>query len=183
MQAPIGACIFQGEVTMVNNDLVVGVYVFLKKISFTPQNRKIYKQWFSNSYNIKQMGYIGDVLNDNDIDRWKKQIEVNKQIMFNIFLCASSEMIGLCSISTENKGSDEGEIEILIGKECNRNKGYGTETINLLIEFCRSRLHLKKLKLRVLNENTRAIKSYINAGFIIYNDTASNNIIHMIRLL
>ena len=87
MQAPIGACIFQGEVTMVNNDLVVGVYVFLKKISFTPQNRKIYKQWFSNSYNIKQMGYIGDVLNDNDIDRWKKQIEVNKQIMFNIFLC------------------------------------------------------------------------------------------------
>lgn len=169
---------------MVNNDLVVGVYVFLKKISFTPQNRKIYKQWFSNSYNIKQMGYIGDVLNDNDIDRWKKQIEVNKQIMFNIFLCASSEMIGLCSISTENERSDEGEIEIIIGEKCNRNKGYGTETINLLIEFSKSRLHLKKLKLRVLNENARAIQSYLNAGFTIHNETASNiNIIHMIKLL
>lgn len=138
--------------------------VYLCPMDFSLTNRKLYKKWFSDSMVREQMGYVGDGLSDSDIDRWEEQLNKNNQRLFNIILRSNNCIIGMCSITMENS-SIVGEIEILIGQKVNRNKGYGTEAISLLLSFCKTELHLQKTVIRVLAQNISAIKCYENVGF------------------
>ena len=135
-------------------------------MDFSFTNRELYKLWFSDPMIRTQMGFIGDGLSDNDIDRWKSQYNKLNQKLFNIVLRSNDCVIGMCSVTT-GVSDIEGEIEILIGQRNNRNKGYGTEAIRLLLSFCKTELHLRKLVIRVLARNIPAIKCYEKVGFVI----------------
>lgn len=56
-------------------------------------------------------------------------------------------------------------LGIVIGTKDYLNKGYGTEAINLLLDFVFNRLNLHKLDLEVRAYNERAIKCYKKCGF------------------
>ena len=53
-----------------------------------------------------------------------------------------------------------------IGEESARGKGFGTETARLFTDFGFTALHLHRISLRVLAENTPARRSYAAAGFV-----------------
>ena len=55
---------------------------------------------------------------------------------------------------------------IFIGEESARGKGLGTETARLFTDFGFAGLHLHRVSLRVLAENTAARRSYEKAGFV-----------------
>ena len=57
------------------------------------------------------------------------------------------------------------EYGIFIGEEEALSKGYGTEAAQLMLQYAFETLHLHKVMLRVLAENTQAQKSYEKAGF------------------
>ncbi len=44
--------------------------------------------------------------------------------------------------------------------------GYGTEAIELLLEYCFNTVNLNRIELEVYDYNIRAIKSYRKIGFI-----------------
>lgn len=138
----------------------------LKKFSFSQEAKNQYKNWFSNSIIKKQMGFIGE-FDEEDIKRWgKSQHEKTNQILFNIVMNHSERIIGMASITIEGD-ENVGEIEILIGEERYQNRGFGTETMRLLVSYCFVELHLETIKLRVLKENIKAINCYKKVGFII----------------
>ena len=58
------------------------------------------------------------------------------------------------------------EYGIFIGEESARGKGFGTETARLFTDFGFTALHLHRISLRVLAENTPARRSYAAAGFV-----------------
>ena len=58
------------------------------------------------------------------------------------------------------------DIGIFIGEESARGKGLGTETARLFTDFGFAGLHLHRISLRVLAENTAARRSYEKAGFV-----------------
>lgn len=147
----------------------------LKKFSFSQEAKKLYKKWFSNSIIRKQMGYIGE-FDEEDIKRWEKsQQEKHNQLLFNIVLNQSERIIGMTSITLEGD-ENVGEIEILIGEERYQNRGFGTETMRLLVSYCFVELHLETIKLRVLKENIKAINCYKKVGFI-HNDNRNKKCI------
>ena len=65
-------------------------------------------------------------------------------------------------IDNHNRSAEYG---IFIGEESARGKGLGTETARLFTQFGVDTLHLHRISLRVLAENTPARRSYAAAGF------------------
>lgn len=148
---------------------IIGKRIKLKQFSFSQEEKKLYKKWFSNSIIKKQMGYIGE-FDERDIERWKKSQQAKtNQMLFNIVMNQSERIIGMASITLE-RDKKVGEIEILIGEENYQNRGLGTETMKLLVSYCFIELHLETIKLRVLKENIKAINCYKKVGFVC-NDT------------
>ena len=56
-------------------------------------------------------------------------------------------------------------LGIFIGDNKERNKGYGKETIKLLLDFGFNYLNLNEINLDVMEFNKRAIKCYEKVGF------------------
>ena len=75
-------------------------------------------------------------------------------------------LIGYCSIY--NVTPEEAELGIIIGQKDCWGKGYGTDVVNQLTERCLNHLGLKRVHLRVLNSNVRAIRCYEKCGFTRY---------------
>lgn len=155
----------------------------LMQFSFTPEAVSLYKLWFSDPQVRKQMGYIGDTIEDIDIKRWEDSLN-KKFIMLNIVLIETQRIIGICSVSIISE-NNAGEIEMLIGEKGFRNKGFGTEALKLLVCLCDKELNLKKIKLRVLADNFSAIKCYKKVGFITYDNSEkideNEKIIEMVK--
>nr|WP_231969160.1 GNAT family protein [Thermoanaerobacterium sp. RBIITD] len=57
------------------------------------------------------------------------------------------------------------EIEIMIDEEKYRNNGYGTEALQLLINFIFNELNLHRIELRDYDFKERVIRCYKKCGF------------------
>jgi RimJ/RimL family protein N-acetyltransferase len=57
------------------------------------------------------------------------------------------------------------EIGIMIGEKSYRDQGYGTETMQLLIDYGFGTLNLHRIWLQVYAKNKRGIRTYEKAGF------------------
>lgn len=70
--------------------------------------------------------------------------------------------IGLFKFDWKNRSVKMG---IVIGKQENQSKGYGSEAILLLQQFVFDRLNLNRLELGVHDFNQKAYKCYLKCGF------------------
>ncbi len=83
---------------------------------------------------------------------------------------AAGTHIGFCSVS--NVTQDEAELGVTIGSKDYWGKGYGADVMNQLTEFCFNSLGVKRVYLKVLYSNIRAIKCYEKCGFVRYGNLA-----------
>ena len=72
--------------------------------------------------------------------------------------------IGGCGINKIDWNNSNCEVGIFLGKEF-WNKGYGTDAMQVLIDFIFNNTSLNKIGLFVYEFNKRAIKSYEKCGF------------------
>lgn len=72
--------------------------------------------------------------------------------------------IGSCSVY--NYSRYKGQLGILIGDKNYWGKGYGTDTMRLLINHCLTTMGIKHLWVKVLPENVRAQRCYEKSGFV-----------------
>lgn len=56
-------------------------------------------------------------------------------------------------------------LSIVIGKDEDRNKGYATEAINILLQYAFDDIKLHKISLNVYENNIAAIRCYCKCGF------------------
>ncbi len=76
------------------------------------------------------------------------------------------QAIGTCqflSIDWRNRAS---EVGIMIGEKAFWNRGFGTETMQLLLEHGFNTLNLNRIWLQVYDKNQRGIRAYEKAGFV-----------------
>jgi RimJ/RimL family protein N-acetyltransferase len=76
------------------------------------------------------------------------------------------KMIGNCAVFGIDSVNRLGELGIMLGEKDEWNKGYGTETMILLLRHCFDTLNLNRAYLRVYADNLRAKRSYEKAGFV-----------------
>lgn len=82
----------------------------------------------------------------------------------------------------KSESEDFAVLGIFIINDEFRNKGIGTKAINQIVENDLKHLHTNKVLLRVREENERAIKCYIKAGFSEHQRYVKNglNVLEMI---
>ena len=76
------------------------------------------------------------------------------------------KLIGNCGFFNTEWTHRMGELGIMIGDKTAWNKGYGTETMELLLKHGFETLNLHRIFLRVYSTNPRAIRAYEKAGFV-----------------
>lgn len=74
--------------------------------------------------------------------------------------------IGGCSLHDIDWKNSVASVGIFIGHRNYRDDGYGTEAMELLLNFIFNQTTLNKIMLKVFSFNKRAIKSYKKNGFI-----------------
>lgn len=77
------------------------------------------------------------------------------------------KLIGNCGVFNIDFVNRSGELGIIIGEKAEWNKGYGAETMTLLLRHGFETLNLHRLFLRVYSTNVRAVRSYEKAGFLL----------------
>lgn len=78
---------------------------------------------------------------------------------------ANGGVIGNCTLMGFHGKNRSATLGIAIGADVHRGKGYGTEAIELLMEFGFLEMNLNRIELHVLELNTGAKRLYERLGF------------------
>lgn len=73
--------------------------------------------------------------------------------------------IGTAFLRDVDKVNGSGTVGIFLGDRRYLGRGYGTDALNALVDFGFGELRLERIELEVFDYNTRAIRSYVKAGF------------------
>ncbi len=85
--------------------------------------------------------------------------------LYAIVLMDGDELIGNCSLFEIDHINRTAGMGLFIGEESHRNKGYGTEAVQLIVEYGFRMLNLNNIMLKVFEFNKPAISCYQKAGF------------------
>ena len=101
------------------------------------------------------------------IEDWINRNQPNKeQILFGIFLKENHNIIGIIKLNNIDWISSTAELGIYIGENHYRECGFGKESIKLMLDYAFNYINLRKINLKVLNNNQKIINLYKSIGFI-----------------
>ncbi|MDF2686433.1 MAG: family N-acetyltransferase [Clostridia bacterium] len=78
----------------------------------------------------------------------------------------NDELLGICKLINVDNATKMGSVQIYIGDMQNRNKGYGSEALKLLLKYAFESVRLNNIELGVYEYNSSAIKCYEGCGFV-----------------
>jgi RimJ/RimL family protein N-acetyltransferase len=98
---------------------------------------------------------------------WFETIQRRKNaVTFGIRLLDTQSLIGSCQLHSINDIHRSGELQIRLGESEDRGHGYGTEAVQLLLDFAFKDLNLRRVYVHVLATNGRALRLYEKVGFL-----------------
>ena len=129
-----------------------------------------YIKWFNDPSMLQYLGMIRPITLENEEQWYENAIKNQNAVYFAILLIDEDKdkdkdhLIGNCSVRIDWRNK-LGHIGITIGEKNLWGKGYGTEAMQLLVNYSFQTLNIHKIELQVYDFNTRAIKSYTKLGF------------------
>ena len=158
-----------------------------EKIYLSPVNiddYELYTKWLNNP-NITQYLSIHNSLVT--LNGEKAFLENNNEWMMAIVKKEDDTLLGNIGLDNIDYKNGNAELGIFIGEEENTGKGYGSEAINLLVNYAFNVLRLHSIYLRTYDINERAQKAYRKCGFkecgkiheALYRDGKYHDIIYM----
>ncbi|MBQ8298405.1 MAG: GNAT family N-acetyltransferase [Clostridia bacterium] len=139
-----------------------------EKVYLSPssvEDADVYLAWL-NDFNVTD--YIGRscIIQNYESEKAWLLKELNKDSYFMAIVRKDTdEVIGNISLNAPDFINRTAVLGIMIGDGENRSKGYGTEAINLLLDFAFNYLNLNSVSLRYIECNERARKCYEKVGF------------------
>ncbi len=88
-----------------------------------------------------------------------------EKYMWGICPNNTNHLIGTATLSDINRHHRWGVLGLMIGEKEYWGKGYGTETIKLIVDYAFKRLNLHKVTAGVVALNQGSVKAFQNAGF------------------
>jgi len=153
-----------------NNEVVSSPFIG-KKVKLRPFEKEdvdmIMKNW--NRYETRR--YLANVIpmSRSMEEEWIQQItqeqKLGKSYVFAIERLSDGELLGGCGLHNLSSTHKNAILGIVIYDPKNWNKGYGTETMRMLLNIGFNFLNLHRIELQVLEFNQRAIKVYEKVGF------------------
>jgi len=142
---------------------LVGENVYLSPISL--DDVELFAKWM-NDFSVTDYTNRSDKVYTLEAERqWVENEAMKSNYLMSIVTINNDEVIGNIGFNEINFINRYGVLGILIGENENRNKGYGTEAIRLLLDFAFNYLNLNSVSLRLLECNERAKRCYEKVGF------------------
>jgi [ribosomal protein S5]-alanine N-acetyltransferase len=88
-----------------------------------------------------------------------------RDVVFAIVLRDGDRMIGTSGLHDLDFRSRRATFGMLIGEPSEWNKGYGSETTRMVLDYGFGTLNLNRVQLEVLEHNVAGIRAYEKAGF------------------
>lgn len=145
---------------------LVGDRIYLSPKGTSDEEVEKYTEWM-NDFQVTDFtgrsGQITTLLKEKEyLENSAKNIEHRS---FNIIELNSNKLIGTIGLEHFNWIERSAVLGIFIGDSDFRSNGYGTESINLLLEYGFKYLNLHSIRLDLLSVNERAHKCYLKCGF------------------
>ena len=109
---------------------------------------------------------------------WVREKLEEKALVFSMIEKKSGRFIGNVELMGPN--DSEGELGIAITAEM-QDRGYGTEGVLAMIDYCLDQLRLSRVFLRVNPDNARAIHVYEKCGFREYDRSEAHVYMEVFR--
>ncbi len=158
------------------------------RLYLSPVNTKdisLYAKWLNDKDVSENLGrYYKMVTFESEKSRLEKKRD---EYIFAIILRENDELIGNISLTNVNHINQTATLEVFIGEKENRNKGYGKESIKLMLNYGFNVLNLNNIMIKVFSFNENAINTYKKIGFkefgirreAVYRDGQIYDIIYM----
>ena len=142
---------------------LIGERIYLSPMCIDDAEK--YVEWFCDFKTADGIGKSGGILSIESEKEWINKTLLNNEFIFSIVNIENDELIGNCGINQIDQKNRAAEIGIFIGNEEDRNKGYGKEALNILLDYGFNYLNLNNIQLGVFSFNERAIACYKKVGF------------------
>lgn len=138
-----------------------------ERIYLSPRNVEdveIFTEWMNDFFITDYTGrsYQTITLQEEKVYLEKEQ---NNKNVFAIIDVQTDEMIGNIGLHEINHINRTATLGIFIGNKNYWSKGYGTEAIQLILDFGFNYLNLNNIDLALMEFNQRALKCYEKCGF------------------
>jgi RimJ/RimL family protein N-acetyltransferase len=134
-------------------------------IPLQEDDKLILFEWINNKTLVEFNSYFKPVTWHNHC-QWFDAIQQRQDVkLFGIRQRQTNTLIGSCQLLNINTISQSAELQIRLGVFTEMGKGFGTETVALLLKQGFDELRLQRIYLHVFSDNVRAIKTYLKNGF------------------
>lgn len=126
----------------------------------------LYK-WFSDIEFLKYYDYVPPIpQSEEEVNQTFSDYNTKQEsVVFAIRLLSNNKIIGIAGFDDILKSNQIASLFIGIGNEDLRGKGYGRESLKILLDYGFNDMNLHRIQLNVLEFNASAIKLYESAGF------------------
>ena len=136
------------------------------RIYLSPRNSEDvekFTEWLNDFETTDYLGRSG-ILTTLDGEKNYLEKNISPEASFVIVTIEDNEMIGTVSLESIDHINRCATLGIFIGNKDFRSKGYGTEAVQLILEYGFKYLNLKNIKLDLMEFNERALKCYKKCG-------------------
>ena len=150
-----------------HNLFIDGERIYLRELRFSDVNRN-YCNWMKD---LEVTQYLESRFERWTIKKLRDYVRKIKNSPDYLFLAIISKYnnkhVGNIKIGPINRIHKFSDIGIIIGEKRFWGKGFATEAIKLVVEFCFAKLKLHKVTAGVYSNNIGSIKAFKKAGFSI----------------
>ena len=143
-----------------------------KRIKFAPLERKhidVFLKWFNDPEITQYLLMYKPITRDWEEEWFDALKHKEDMVHFSIYILDQEEpekIIGNCAIHNIDAKNRACSCGITIGEKDYQNKGYGSEAMEMLVEYGFNTLNMNRIELSVWEYNTRAYKAYQKVGFV-----------------
>ena len=131
-----------------------------------PNDAEKFTEWLNDLELIVNLQLFDSVINvEHERAFLSNSSNLSNSHDYSIIDIEKDEIIGNCGFLDIDNLNQTAEVGIFIGNKNYWDKGYGTEALNLLLDYGFNALNLYNVMLKVYSCNKRAIRSYEKVGF------------------
>lgn len=130
------------------------------------ENYPLYGEWYADPEVWRLTSWAAAPLDTKSVQRLFENRELSRtDDSFAIFRKGKQEPIGVISLMNISKAHASADLSVIVGHPEDRDRGYGTEAIEAVLDYGFETLGLNRIGLSVFDFNAAAISAYEKLGF------------------